>query len=113
MKKDLGILQAVYPMPVLMIATYEENGRVDVMNNASGNISALDKIAFFICEAYKTTKNIRAVKAFTVSIADKAHVDEGAVSYVNTRICCIFGYYRVGEGGYQCRKFYESTPNNR
>ena len=29
MKKDLGVLQAVYPMPVLMIATYDENGKVD------------------------------------------------------------------------------------
>lgn len=32
MKKDLGVLQAVYPMPVLMIATYDENGKVDTEN---------------------------------------------------------------------------------
>ena len=76
MKKDLGVLQAVFPMPVLMIATYDENGKVDVMNAAWGNISAPDKIALFIGEAHKTTKNIRAVKAFTVSLADKANVDE-------------------------------------
>lgn len=76
MKKDLGVLQAVYPMPVLMIATYDEDGKVDVMNAAWGNISASDKIALFIGEAHKTTKNIRAVKAFTVSIADQAHIDE-------------------------------------
>lgn len=76
MKKDLGILQAVYPMPVLMIATYDENGKVDVMNAAWGNISAPDRIALFIGEAHKTTKNIRAVKAFTVSLADTAHIDE-------------------------------------
>ena len=76
MKKDLGVLQAVYPMPVLMIATYDENGKVDVMNAAWGNISAPDKIALFIGEAHKTTKNIRAMKAFTVSLADRAHLDE-------------------------------------
>ena len=76
MKKDLGVLQAVYPMPVLMIATYDENGKVDVMNAAWGNISAPDKIALFIGEAHKTTKNIRKVKAFTVSLADRAHLDE-------------------------------------
>lgn len=76
MKKDLGIQQAVYPMPVLMIATYDENGVVDVMNAAWGSISAPDKIALFIGEAHKTTKNIRALKAFTVSLADKAHLDE-------------------------------------
>lgn len=75
MKKDLGILQAVYPMPVLMIATYDEEGNVDVMNAAWGNICARDKIALFISEPHKTTKNIRKIKAFTVSIADKAHMD--------------------------------------
>lgn len=75
MKKDLGVLQAVYPMPVLMIATYDEDGNVDVMNAAWGNICARDKIALFISEPHKTTKNIRKVKAFTVSIADAAHID--------------------------------------
>lgn len=76
MKKDLGVLQAVYPMPVLMIATYDEAGKVDVMNAAWGNISAPDKIALFISEPHKTTKNIRKVKAFTVSLADEAHLKE-------------------------------------
>lgn len=75
MKKDLGVLQAVYPMPVLMIATYDENGKVDVMNAAWGNICASDKIALFISEPHKTTKNIRKIKAFTVSIADQPHMD--------------------------------------
>lgn len=75
MKKDLGVLQAVYPMPVLMIATYDENGKVDVMNAAWGNICASDKIALFISEPHKTTKNIRKIKAFTVSIADQSHMD--------------------------------------
>lgn len=76
MKKDLGVQQAVYPMPVLMIATYDETGKVDVMNAAWGNICAPDKIALFISEPHKTTKNIRKVKAFTVSLADAAHIDE-------------------------------------
>ncbi|MBR1866435.1 MAG: flavin reductase family protein [Lachnospiraceae bacterium] len=75
MKKDLGVLQAVYPMPVLMIATYDEDGKVDVMNAAWGNICASDKIALFISEPHKTTKNIRKLKAFTVSIADQSHMD--------------------------------------
>ena len=76
MKKDLGVAQAVYPMPVLLIATYDENGTVDVMNAAWGNICAPDKIALFIGEAHKTTKNIRKVGAFTVSLADTAHLAE-------------------------------------
>ena len=63
-------------MPVLMIAAYDENGVVNVMNAAWGMISDMDKITLFIDEDHKTTKNIRAVKAFTVSIADKNHMAE-------------------------------------
>lgn len=76
MKKDLGIVPAVYPMPVLMVAAYDENGKVNVMNAAWGQIAASDKIALFISEGHKTTKNIRKTKAFTVAIADKAHMKE-------------------------------------
>ncbi len=74
MKKDIETKIAVFPMPVLMIAAYDENGVVNVMNAAWGMISDMDKITLFIDEDHKTTKNIRAVKAFTVSIADKAHM---------------------------------------
>ena len=33
-KKDLGVKPYLFPMPVLMIATYCEDGSVDVMNMA-------------------------------------------------------------------------------
>lgn len=36
MKKDLGVGPYLFPMPVLMIATYGENDKVDVMNNGMG-----------------------------------------------------------------------------
>ena len=62
-------------MPVLMIATYDESGKVDVMNAAWGMISDMDKIMLCISEPHKTTKNIHKIKAFTVSIADRAHMD--------------------------------------
>lgn len=75
MKKNLGVVQAVYPMPVLMIAAYDENGKVNVMNAAWGMICGSDKIALCIGDAHKTTQNIHNVKAFTVSIADEAHMD--------------------------------------
>ena len=76
MKKDLGAIPAVYPMPVLMIAAYDEAGTVNVMNAAWGMTCDMDKIALFIDEDHKTTKNIRQSKAFTVSIADRAHMAE-------------------------------------
>ncbi len=75
MKKDLGIMPAVYPMPVLMVAAYDEQGRVNVMNAAWGMICGMDKIALFISEGHKTTQNILKTKAFTVSIADRDHMD--------------------------------------
>ena len=53
MKKNLGVVQAVYPMPVLMVAAYDETGKVNVMNAAWGMICAMDKIAL---SSMRTTK---------------------------------------------------------
>ena len=75
MKKDLGLVQAVYPMPVLMVAAYDENEKVNVMNAAWGQICDDDKIILFIGEGKRTWLNIKASKAFTVALADKAHMD--------------------------------------
>ncbi len=75
MKKDLGIVPAVYPMPVLMVAAYDGNGKVNVMNAAWGMICNADRIALFIDEEHKTTQNLLRTKAFTVSLADRAHME--------------------------------------
>ena len=75
MKKNLGVVQAVYPMPVLMVAAYDENGKVNVMNAAWGMICSENGIALFIDEDHKTTQNLLKTKAFTVSLADKDHMD--------------------------------------
>ena len=34
MKKSIGVYSNLFPMPVLMIATYDENETVNVMNMA-------------------------------------------------------------------------------
>lgn len=75
MKKNLGVQAAVFPMPVLMVAAYGENEKVNVMNAAWGMMCSGDKIALFIDEGHKTTKNILSSKAFTVAIADRKHMD--------------------------------------
>ena len=75
MRKDLGKQPAIFPMPVLMVAAYDENGTVNVMNAAWGMICDMDKIALFIDEDHKTTQNILKTKAFTVSLADQDHMD--------------------------------------
>lgn len=76
MKKNLADRPALFPMPVLMVATYDESNTVNVMNAAWGMISDMDKITLFLDEGHKTTANIRAMRAFTVSLADQAHMAE-------------------------------------
>lgn len=34
MRKNLGSKAAIFPMPVLMVGTYDKEGNVDVMNAA-------------------------------------------------------------------------------
>ena len=75
MKKDLGVVPAVYPMPVLMVAAYDKNEKVNVMNVAWGQICDMDKIILFIGEGKRTWLNIQESKAFTVALADEAHMD--------------------------------------
>lgn len=53
MKKNIGVVPAVYPMPVLMVAAYDANGKVNVMNVAWGQICDMDKIILFIGEGKK------------------------------------------------------------
>lgn len=76
MKREIGVQPALYPMPVLMIATYNEDDTVDVMNMAWGGICARDMVALNISRGHKTAKNLEARGAFTLSVADVAHLDE-------------------------------------
>ncbi len=76
MRKDLGAIPAVFPMPVLMVASYDEDKKVCIMNAAWGQICDVDKIALFIHEDHKTTQGIKISKAFTVSLADVDHIAE-------------------------------------
>lgn len=76
MKKNIGKVQAVYPMPVLIVAAYDETGKVQCMNAAWGQICNTDRIALFIDEEHATTQAILKTKAFTVALADRAHLAE-------------------------------------
>ena len=88
MRKSIKNKQAIFPMPVLMIATYNDDGTVDVMNAAWGMMQSMDKVALNLTESHRTVANIKKRKAFTVSIADVKHVKEadyfGVVSGTNT-----------------------------
>ena len=67
MKKNLGKKNWMFPMPVLMIGTYGEDGTPDVMNAAWGGITLEDEITICIDTEHKTWANIAARKAFTVA----------------------------------------------
>lgn len=76
MRKKLNITEGIFPMPVLMVATYNEDGSVNVMNAAWGTMQERGIVALNLTETHKTVQNIKARGAFTVSIADAAHVVE-------------------------------------
>ena len=78
-----------------MVTAYDENGTVQVMNAAWGMICDMDKIALFIDEDHATTKAIRQTKAFTVSLADKYHMD-------------VADYYGIATGNKMADKFEKS-----
>ncbi len=76
MRKNFGAKTYMYPMPVLIIGTYGDDGTPDAMNAAWGGIADYNQVALCLSESHKTTKNILKRKAFTVSMADAAHVAE-------------------------------------
>ena len=76
MKKNFGAQTWLYPMSVLIIATYDEHGNPDAMNAAWGGIVDRGYIGLCLSSSHKTTKNILERKAFTISVADSKHVVE-------------------------------------
>jgi flavin reductase (DIM6/NTAB) family NADH-FMN oxidoreductase RutF len=76
MRKNFGSKTWMFPMPVLIVAAYDENGNPNAMNAAWGGIFTDNHIGICISEGHKTTKNIRATKAFTVSMATAQYVAE-------------------------------------
>ncbi len=75
MKINLGVKPYLFPMPVLMIATYGEDDRVNVMNMAWGGICDDNKVALNISDTHKTADNLRARRAFTISVANQDHLE--------------------------------------
>lgn len=69
MRKNFGVKAAVYPQPVFIIGTYDENGVPNAMNAAWGGISESNELSICLSEEHKTVKNILNRGAFTVSMA--------------------------------------------
>ena len=74
MRKNFGSKSWLYPMPVLIIAAYDEEGVPNAMNAAWGGMFTDEHIGICISQGHKTTKNILATRAFTVSMATAEQV---------------------------------------
>ena len=59
MRKNFGSKTWMYPLPVLIIASYDENGDADAMNAAWGGIYDYNQVMLSLSEGHKTTKNIK------------------------------------------------------
>ena len=73
MKKNFGAKAVITPLPVLIIATYNQDGTPNAMNAAWGGQCGRTHIALNLGE-HATTENIRRNQAFTVSFADKKNL---------------------------------------
>ena len=76
MKQPIKTSEAFFPMPVLLISTYNEDGSIDVMNAAWGTMMDRNHVALNLTETHKTVENIKQRKGFVIHIADAAHVVE-------------------------------------
>lgn len=74
MRKDLKVKSYMYPLPVLIVGTYDEDGTPDAMNAAWGTICDTAQVAIVLSATHKTVKNLLKTKAFTLSMADESNV---------------------------------------
>ena len=66
--KSFGVKPYLFPMPVYMIGTYNEDGSMDQMAMAWGGICAEDMVALNLEEDHKTVANLKARGAFTLAV---------------------------------------------
>ena len=76
MRKNFGAQPFLYPQLVMIVASYGKDGTPDAMNAAWGGIAGGDKLFLCLSSNHKTVENILERKAFTVSVADEAHLVE-------------------------------------
>ena len=76
MRKNFGSKPYFFPLPVLIIGTYDESGNANAMNAAWGGLYDTNQVIICLSEDHKTTLNILSQKAFTLSFGDVKHVIE-------------------------------------
>ena len=76
MRKDLGAKEWLYPMPAVVVATWDEKGLPDAMMASWVGISDNKEIGLCLDASHKTVANILHRRAFTVSPATVDHIKE-------------------------------------
>ncbi|MBE6635432.1 MAG: flavin reductase family protein [Ruminococcaceae bacterium] len=69
MRKNFGAKTWLFPMPVLIVGSYDENLVPNAMNAAWGGIYDTNLVMVCLADDHKTTDNIKRTGAFTVSFA--------------------------------------------
>lgn len=69
MRKNFGVKTWLYPMPVLIVGTYDEDGTPNAMNAAWGGVYDTNQVMVCLADDHKTTENIKKTGAFTLSFA--------------------------------------------
>ncbi|GAB4388958.1 MAG: flavin reductase family protein [Thermodesulfovibrionales bacterium] len=78
MKKSLGPKTVLYPTPILVVGTYDEQGRPNVMTAAWGGIccSSPPCVSVSLRKATYSYGNLVRRGAFTISVPSEDHIKE-------------------------------------
>ena len=63
MRQNFGVKPWLYPMPVLMIGTYNADGSANIMNAAWGGVTEEAQLTICVEAEHATAKNIQNRKA--------------------------------------------------
>ena len=75
MRKNFGPKCWLFPMPVFIVGSYDENGNPNAMNAAWGGMYDTNQVIVCLAEEHKTTENIKKSGAFTLSFATSDMVE--------------------------------------
>ena len=98
MKRILPPQTIILPSPVLIVGTYDSNGRPNIMNAAWGGIASSDPpcVSVSLREATLTYHNIKQTEAFTVNIPSEKYLKEADyVGLVSGKDCDKFKETRL------------------
>ena len=75
MRKNFKVSACIYPQPVAVLGTYNEDLSANAMTAAWVGVYDYEKLFIALAE-HRSTDNIRRNKEFTVSVADALHVKQ-------------------------------------